>query len=41
MVAYRHGLTEKAADWAVHKQKLHRQVGQVAMMSIEAVVNRD
>jgi len=41
MDAYQHGLTGKAADWAVHKQKSHRRVGQAAMMSIEAVVNRD
>jgi len=32
-------LTGKVAEWVVHKQKSHRQVGQAAMMSIEAVVN--
>jgi hypothetical protein len=39
MDAYRQGLTGKAADWAVQKQKSHRKVGQGAMMSIEAVLN--
>ena len=41
MDAYRHSLTGKAADWAVHKQKSHQQVGQAAMMLIEAIVNQD
>jgi len=39
MDAYRQGLTGKAADWAVRKQKSHRKIGQHAMMSIEAVLN--
>jgi hypothetical protein len=39
MDAYRQGLTGKAADWAVWKQKSHRKIGQRAMMSIEAVLN--
>ena len=38
MSAYRLGLTGKAAEWAVRKQKQHRQVSQAAMMSIEAVL---
>jgi len=38
MSAYRLGLTGKAAEWAVQKQKQHRQVSQRAMMSIEAVL---
>jgi hypothetical protein len=41
MDAYQHGLTGKAADWAVWKQKAHRQVRQAAMMSIEAVINQE
>ena len=39
MSAYRLGLTGKAAEWAVRKQKQHRQVSQSAMMSIEAVLD--
>jgi len=39
MDAYQQGLTGKAAEWAVRKQKSHRRVGQQAMMSIEAVLN--
>ncbi|KAJ2990200.1 hypothetical protein NUW54_g8544 [Trametes sanguinea] len=39
MDAYRKGLTGKAAEWAVRKQKSHRRVGQRAMMSIQAVLN--
>jgi len=38
MSAYRMGLTGKAAEWAVHKQKQHCQVSQRAMMAIEAVL---
>jgi hypothetical protein len=38
MSAYQMGLTGKAAEWAVQKQKQHRKVSQVAMMSIEAVL---
>jgi len=41
MDAYRWGLTGKAAEWAVHKQKSHQKVGQQAMASIEAVLNTD
>jgi len=37
--AYRLGLTGKAAEWAVHKQKQHRAVSQRAMMDIEAVLS--
>ncbi|KIK38771.1 hypothetical protein CY34DRAFT_25514 [Suillus luteus UH-Slu-Lm8-n1] len=40
MSAYCLGLTGKAAEWAVQKQKQHRQVSQRAMMSIEAVLDR-
>jgi hypothetical protein len=39
MDAYRKGLTGKAADWAVHKQKSHRRAGPQAIMSVEAVLN--
>ena len=39
MDAYRHGLTGKAAEWAVKKQKSHRRVGPRAMMSVDAVLN--
>jgi hypothetical protein len=39
MSAYRLGLTGKAAEWAVRRQKQHRQVSQRAMMAIEAVLN--
>ncbi|OAX32695.1 hypothetical protein K503DRAFT_701649 [Rhizopogon vinicolor AM-OR11-026] len=38
MSAYRLGLTGKAAEWAVQKQRQHRQVSQRAMMSVEAVL---
>ncbi|PCH35242.1 hypothetical protein WOLCODRAFT_36273, partial [Wolfiporia cocos MD-104 SS10] len=38
MDAYRHGLTGKAAAWAVRKYRQHRQVSQGAMMAIEAVL---
>jgi len=38
MSAYRLGLTGKAAEWAVKKQKQHRQVSQQAMVSIEAIL---
>jgi len=33
--AYRIGLTGKATEWAVHKQKQHCQVSQGAMMAIK------
>jgi hypothetical protein len=39
MSAYRMGLTGKAAEWAVRKQRQHRQVSQRAMMAIEAVLS--
>jgi len=39
MLAYREGLTGKAAEWAVQKQKAHRRVRKKAMESIEAVVD--
>ena len=35
----RAGLTGKVAEWAVHKQKSHCQVGPRAMMSVAAIVN--
>ncbi len=42
MAAYRvglTGLTGKAAEWAVRKQKSHQRVGPQAMMSVAALVN--
>jgi len=39
MDAYHANLTGKAAEWAVHKQKLHQRVSPEAMMSIDAIVN--
>jgi len=39
MDAYQQGLTGKAAEWAIRKQKSHRRVGQRAMMAIKAVLN--
>ena len=39
MDAYRKGLTGKAAEWAVWKQKSHRTVSQSAMMNLSAVLN--
>lgn len=39
MDAYRKGLTGKAAEWAVRKQKSHRRAGPGAMMSVDAVLN--
>jgi len=38
MDAYQIGLTGRAADWAVNRQKSHRRVGEQAMTSIEAVL---
>ena len=38
MEAYRKGLTGKAAEWAVRKQKSHRRVGQHTMMSVDAML---
>jgi hypothetical protein len=39
MSAYQKGLTGNAAAWAVRKQKQHRQVSNMVMMSIDAVLN--
>jgi len=39
MDAYWHGLTGKAAEWAIQKQRSHRRVGPQAMMSVDAVLN--
>jgi len=39
MDAYRQVLTGKAAEWAICQQKSHQQVGQGAMMVIEAILN--
>jgi hypothetical protein len=39
MSAYRMGLTGKAAEWAVRKQRQHRAVSRSAMMVIDAVLN--
>lgn len=38
MSAYRLGLTGKAADWAVRKQRSHRSVSEGAMAALESVV---
>jgi hypothetical protein len=38
MDAYRMGLSGRAAEWAVNKQKSHRRVGAQAMKFIEAVL---
>jgi len=38
MDAYCGGLTGKAAEWAVRKQRSHRWVGEQAMKSIETNV---
>ena len=38
MGAYRIGLTGKAAEWAVRRQKSHRQVGRSGTMQIAALV---
>ena len=40
MEAYRIGLKEKAAAWAVRKQKGHRTVSQGAMMHLDAILSR-
>ncbi|KII84350.1 hypothetical protein PLICRDRAFT_46228 [Plicaturopsis crispa FD-325 SS-3] len=37
--AYRLGLTGKAAEWAVRKQRQHRQVSQRAMHAIESILS--
>ncbi|KXN91836.1 hypothetical protein AN958_11655 [Leucoagaricus sp. SymC.cos] len=39
MSAYHQGLTGKAAEWAVRKQKGHWKVSQGAMMHIETIVS--
>ncbi|KXN88383.1 hypothetical protein AN958_07392, partial [Leucoagaricus sp. SymC.cos] len=39
MSAYHQGLTGKAAEWAVHKQKGHWAVSHSAMMHIKAIVS--
>ena len=39
MSAYRMGLTGKAAQWAVRKQKGHRSASKTAMMHLDAVLN--
>ncbi|THU81204.1 hypothetical protein K435DRAFT_694063, partial [Dendrothele bispora CBS 962.96] len=38
MSAYRLGLSGKAAEWTVRKQKGHRAVSASAMMHLDAVV---
>ena len=38
MSAYRHGLTGKAADWAVRQQRAHRTITENGMQALEAVV---
>ncbi|KAJ3711839.1 hypothetical protein DFJ43DRAFT_1008734, partial [Lentinula guzmanii] len=38
MSAYRLGLTGKAAEWAVRKQKAHRSVSAAAMMHLDAIL---
>ncbi|KIK05439.1 hypothetical protein K443DRAFT_91438, partial [Laccaria amethystina LaAM-08-1] len=38
MSAYHMGLTGKAAQWAVHKQKGHRSASRAAMMHLDTVV---
>jgi len=39
MDAYRGGLTGKAAEWAVRKQKSHRKAAPDGIMTIDAVLN--
>jgi hypothetical protein len=39
MDAYRSGLTGKAAEWAVKKQKGHRTASGAAMAAMEAILN--
>ena len=39
MDTYHAGLTRKAAEWAVRKQKSHHRVGPQAMMLVAAIVN--
>ena len=38
MSAYRLGLTGRAAEWAVRKQKQHRSVSRAAMMALESIL---
>jgi hypothetical protein len=40
MDAYRLGLTGKAADWAVKKQKGHRCASETAMAALEALAKK-
>ncbi|KIK04077.1 hypothetical protein K443DRAFT_93840 [Laccaria amethystina LaAM-08-1] len=40
MSPYRMGLTGKAAQWAVWKQKGHHSVSRAAMMHLDAVLNK-
>ena len=39
MSAYRQGLTGKAAEWAVKKQRSHRAISRRAMLAIESILN--
>lgn len=39
MDAYWQGLTGKAAEWAVQKQRSHHRVGPQVMMSVGAILN--
>lgn len=39
MDVYWQGLTGRAAEWAVQKQKSHQRVGAHTIMSIDAIVN--
>jgi len=39
MSAYRRGLTGKAAEWAVRKQKAHCAISNSALMALDAVCN--
>src|SRR5271155_4313719 len=39
MSAYRMGLTGKAAQWAIRKQKGHRCASRTALMHLDAVIN--
>ncbi|ETW82033.1 hypothetical protein HETIRDRAFT_317863, partial [Heterobasidion irregulare TC 32-1] len=40
MDAYRMGLTGKAAEWAVRKQKSHRRAGPRTIMSVDAMLHQ-
>jgi hypothetical protein len=41
MIAYRKGLTGKAAAWAVRPQKQHRQVSSAAMTQLDVAVGEN